>query len=109
MAFDLLAEALVRVEHKVDILLQLITLVLGEHLPMPQVKDNNICPVCSKPIRYYMDVIRRAVVRDCGCGTGLLAPSNLDLFAPIGEKHGKGNTGNCSGESGSGGSSSGSI
>lgn len=67
-ADDVLAEALARVEYKLD---QLLTaLKIGSPLPMAAPMQS--CPACSHPIEYLLDVNRNVVVRKCKCGTGKL-------------------------------------
>ena len=68
-----LAEGLVRLEHKVDALLR--------HLQVPTKPLHfigEVCPVCSKPIEYQIDILMNVVVRKCGCSTGKI-PSGTQL------------------------------
>lgn len=65
MALPLLAEALLRVEHKIDALLTAL-----EVKPKPMHFYGQACPVCSKPIQYVIDMTHNVVKRLCGCSTG---------------------------------------
>lgn len=77
-----LAEALARVEHKLDLLLesqagqdrqlQLRTLGDPEHL----------CPLCQQSVTYLVDIMSKLLTRKCGCSTGMQAPLNLQSLAP---------------------------
>jgi hypothetical protein len=91
-ADDKLAEAISRVEHKVDLLLVLVakTLPLNpanqkfleELLKYAQVgSSQHKCPLCSQPVEYIVDSIDAIVVRKCGCKTGKIA-LDLKAFAP---------------------------
>lgn len=81
MPTRVIAEGLVRLEHKVDALMR--------HLKV-QTKPlhfiGEVCPVCSKPIEYQIDVFMNVVVRRCGCTTGKL-PSGIQLL-PSGDSNG---------------------
>lgn len=78
MANDKIMEALARLEHKVDLLLESEERI-GRY---PQVADpGNKCPVCLQPISYNVDIENSVVVRKCGCTTGKIA-LDLKAFAP---------------------------
>lgn len=65
MANDILAEALARVEYKLDLLMQNFG-IKGA----PMEFEASYCPVCSQPVKYQIDVVKNVVVRRCGCKTG---------------------------------------
>ena len=81
-----LAEALARVEYKLDVLhayfsktdparfLPLLAVVLGS-------KDQT-CTACGQPVEHQIDFMNQVVTRKCGCSTGKLAPIDLGAFAP---------------------------
>jgi hypothetical protein len=77
-----LAEALARVEHKLDLLLgsqagqdgQLQLLAVGD--------KTHMCPVCHKSVTYRVDIMSKLLTRMCGCSTGMSAPLNLTPFSP---------------------------
>ena len=77
-----LAEALARVEHKLDLLLES---QAGQDplLELRSVGDpNHLCPICTKPVTYYVDIMSKLLTRTCGCSTGMSAPLNLAPFSP---------------------------
>jgi hypothetical protein len=73
----IIAEAVLRLEHKVDLLLT--------HLKVP-VKPmhfvGNSCPVCKQANDFYIDVVKNIVSKRCGCSTGK-QPSVFPLL-PVG-------------------------
>jgi hypothetical protein len=80
-ADNVLAEALARVEHKVDLLLGDL-LRLHHIIKCPQLGAIVTCPVCDQKVEYQVDQINKVIVRKCGCKTGLQAPLDLNAFAP---------------------------
>ncbi len=74
-----LAEALARVEYKLDLLLR----NLGA-INAPLMSRESNCPACTKDFRYLIDTTNGMVVRSCGCSTGLF-PMKLQ-FNPELEK-----------------------
>lgn len=77
-----LAEALARVEHKLDLLLES---QAGQD-PMLQLRSvgdpDHLCPVCQKAVSYHVDIMSKLLTRTCGCSTGKSAPLNLTAFSP---------------------------
>src|ERR1017187_10379054 len=65
MALNILAEGLLRCEHKLDLILRHLKVLVT---PMHFV--GTPCPVCSNPIDYQVDVGHNVVVRKCKCSTG---------------------------------------
>jgi hypothetical protein len=81
-ADNVLAEALARIEHKLDLLLHADR---GNrlHANLPALGSQALpCPVCNQPVLYQVDQINKVVTRVCGCKTGLQAPLDLNAFAP---------------------------
>jgi len=87
------AEALARLEHKVDVLMSMVIFLVrtvdptalssGNQIAEAQVGNiNHKCPLCSKQVEYFVDPIDSVVVRKCDCKTGKLAPVDLGAFAP---------------------------
>lgn len=74
LADDVLAEALCRIEFKLDLLLA--QSGLGAVFPK---MDNFSCPTCKLKPEYSIDLHKQVVVRKCGCGTGKI-PSSIPLF-----------------------------
>lgn len=73
MGLAILAEALARIEHKLDYLLR------HHNVPvLPMYFTGNACPVCNKLIEYQIDVKHQVVVRRCDCTTGKI-PSAIPL------------------------------
>lgn len=74
-----LMEALLRIEHKLD-------LILGS-IVMPQQQLTKLgaigvtCPVCSQSVQFDADIQDAVIVRKCGCSTGKIA-LDLKSFAP---------------------------
>ena len=64
MGFSLLAEALARMEHKIDLLL---THFKVNTKPMHFYGIS--CPVCKQQIEYVIDIQQNIVKRKCGCST----------------------------------------
>jgi hypothetical protein len=65
MAFHLVAEALLRIEHKVDALLR--------HFKVPTTQMHFIgsaCPVCMNLIEYQLDMKNNVAIRKCNCRSG---------------------------------------
>jgi hypothetical protein len=81
MALGVLAEALARVEHKLDLI---INQSFGNTPAfLTGVGDpSHTCPLCKKQVRYTVDVIKKVLTRQCGCKTGLQPPIDLAAFAP---------------------------
>jgi hypothetical protein len=81
MALGIIAEALARIEHKLDLLLQNIKY---QHVPvLTGVGDkSHTCPLCKQQVKYVVDVIKKVLTRQCGCKTGLQPPIDLAAFAP---------------------------
>lgn len=77
-----LAEALARVEHKLDLLLES-QAGLDRQLQLRSVGDpEHLCPVCQNSVSYHVDIMSKLLTRTCGCSTGKAAPLNLAPFAP---------------------------
>ncbi len=73
MALAILAEAVARIEHKIDQILTRLTFL--DKTPFPQLQfDGLMCPVCAKTVNYQVDVNHGVVARKCGCVTGKLPP-----------------------------------
>lgn len=82
MALSIIAEALARVEHKLDLILTKIAFL--DQTPLQQVGSwGNSCPVCKEVVEFKMDLLNGVVVRKCGCKTGILAPL-IPLIPPPG-------------------------
>lgn len=78
MANDKIMEALARIEHKLDLLLDSEERIRN----YPSVSDTgNKCPVCRQSVNYNVDINDAVVVRKCGCSTGKIA-LDLKAFAP---------------------------
>jgi hypothetical protein len=70
MADDVLAEALARIEHKVDALMKHLNVVSS-----PMHFQGNACPACGVFVDYQIDVVKGVVVRKCNCKTGKVPPA----------------------------------
>lgn len=81
-----LAEALIRIEHKQDILLRWLNLP-RDQMPQLQFSDAGIsCPLCMMPISYTVDLQDLVAVRNCGCKTGKVPPAQ-PLFPVVPEEN----------------------
>lgn len=76
----LLMETMLRIEHKLDLLLR--------RMPTDDETDllkvgaaNHTCPLCTQPVSYSVDINDSVVIRKCGCSTGKIA-LDLKAFAP---------------------------
>lgn len=79
MAFHILAEALLRIEHKVDILLRGVY-ASNAH---PQMSFVGVpCPVCKMPIEYVVDIEHQVAVRKCSCSSGKVT-SSFPIFTKV--------------------------
>ena len=76
-AGGVLSEALLRIEHKLDLLLG--NMRVGGHRPMGF--QGNICPVCLQPVDYQVDIQQQVVKRRCGCSSG--KQPNLIPLVPV--------------------------
>ena len=77
MAFHLIAEAVLRMEHKLDILLE--RMFAGPH-PAMQFATTS-CPVCKQQVVYQLDMEHQIAIRRCGCKTGLV-PTQFKIVPP---------------------------
>ena len=74
-----LMEAILRVEHKLDTLLEQLRFPGAEFTKMGSI--NHICPVCKQNVSYNVDINDAVVLRNCACATGKIA-LDLKAFAP---------------------------
>lgn len=82
MGLHIVAEALARIEHKLDLILQRLGFL--DKTPLPQMQFVGMqCPVCQQQVQYQIDMTHNVVVRRCNCTTGKV-PSLIPL-SPIGE------------------------
>jgi hypothetical protein len=72
----ILAEALARIEHKIDLLFNVQGAQFNAH-PLMQF-PGNMCPVCKGQVRYVIDIQHNMAKRMCGCTTGVVA-TDIDL------------------------------
>jgi hypothetical protein len=88
-ADDKIAEALARIEHKLDVLFVLLESDgAAPHIrremrqDIRQVGDpRHRCSICKSQVEYFADPIDSVVVRKCGCKTGKIA-IDVKAFAP---------------------------
>jgi hypothetical protein len=82
-AQHLLAEALARIEHKVDALIN-----EKRFLVIPPLGDfSHVCPVCKRSVQYMVDQMAEILIRKCGCTTGKQAPIKLMPIPQRGERN----------------------
>lgn len=104
MSLAVLAEALARVEHKLD--LALTRLAFLDSTPYQPVNTVGFpCPVCNQVIDYTMDIHNGVVIRRCGCKSGKLPP-HIPLFPLPGANNGNTTSTQSSSAAGSGGGES---
>ncbi len=74
MSLGILAEALARIEHKVDLALASLSF-LNSGTPYPKLGFiGTPCPVCMQVVDYQIDINNQVVIRRCGCKTGKFPP-----------------------------------
>lgn len=84
----ILAEALARVEYKLDLLLNGLGFAGAMQTPMHHF-IGAMCPACKNPIDYQVDLANQVVVRKCGCRSGKQPPIvPLIPVAPTENKNG---------------------
>lgn len=76
MALGIIAEALARIEYKLDLIIE--KLMMGTRTITPMHFIGHSCPVCGKRVDYQIDVSKNVVIRHCGCSTGKL-PMTIPL------------------------------
>lgn len=85
-----LMEAILVLQHKVDLLLKLDqirhmrdgTKGLADLVALAPVGDpNHYCPVCDQKVDYTIDINDAVVIRKCKCSTGKIA-LDMGAFAP---------------------------
>lgn len=74
-----LAEQLCRIEHKLDLVVRFLAMQNGEFELTPM--KEGVDPLSQERVQYYMDLMKRHVVRISVDGTGLIPPSAV-LFSP---------------------------
>lgn len=76
MALAIIAEALARIEHKLDVIIRNV-------IPFASTAENsmsffNICPLCQRVVEHQIDLQHNVVVRRCGCSSRMF-PSVVPL------------------------------
>lgn len=75
MADEILAEALARLEHKMDVVIRALMqkgYIAATNTPMHF--PGHTCPVCNNLVDYQVELTKGVVVRKCKCTTGKVAP-----------------------------------
>lgn len=80
MALRILAEAVLRLEHKLDLILKHLNASV-----MPMHFVGQTCSVCKKSIDYQVDMAAGVVTRKCDCKSGKLPPMYQLTPIPSGE------------------------
>jgi hypothetical protein len=81
MALAIIAEAVLRIEHKLDAILRHLLVPM----PLPMHFSGSMCPACGQLVDYQIDFKNQVVVRRCGCKTGKI-PSAIPML-PVPEEH----------------------
>ena|SRR5258708_5658736 len=76
MAQDILAEALARVEYKLDLVIKFMGMPPST---VPMHFQGQTCPICLKVVDYQINLGKNVVTRRCGCSTGKL-PMTVSLI-----------------------------
>ncbi len=86
-----LAEQQCRIEHKLDLIIRYLATKDGafELTPLKEGVD----PLTHKPVEYFMDLMKRHVIRRSSDGTGLLPPSSVLFDSPVAKTTGNNNGG----------------
>lgn len=87
MALNVIAEAVLRIEYKLDLMLK----AAGISSQMPMHFIGHMCPVCNHSIDYVVDIQHQVVVRRCDCKTGKV-PSTIPLIPVSGTLNGEATT-----------------
>jgi hypothetical protein len=88
-ALNVIAEALARVEYKLDMLLWALNATKNTTMAAPNLGANMTrCPLCFDLIQYQVDIINQVTKRVCGCKTGMQPPTISFLPAVPEVKHG---------------------
>jgi hypothetical protein len=74
-----LAEAVARLEYKLDLVLHALRSSGSLSMCMPMDLPGHSCPACLQPVAYDVDLGSCVVVRRCECKTGKLPPT-LPIF-----------------------------
>lgn len=86
MSLGILAEAVLRIEHKIDLVLGRLGFLDASPNKMMHF-IGNMCPVCCQAVDYQIDITHNVVVRKCGCKTGK-QPSTIPLTPVTGVQNG---------------------
>lgn len=86
MPLGIIAEAIARVEHKIDIVIRILRSLDSTPYP-PMQFAGHLCPLCSKTVEYQIDIQKNVVVRKCGCSTGK-QPMLIPLMPVQGNQNG---------------------
>lgn len=77
-----LGEALVRIEHKLDCLLDVLAILQSNTgfppLSLDPMLEGRRCPICLEKVRYIPDPSAGMIIRQCGCKTGKMAFSLIE-------------------------------
>lgn len=84
MGLSIIAEAVLRVEYKLDALLRFLKIPVA----MPMHFIGHQCPGCNSPVDYVIDIQHQVVVRRCNCKTGKV-PSTIPLLPLQGTTNGQ--------------------
>lgn len=79
-------EALARIEHKQDMMLDIMMKVINKTYVTEMKDGSHECPVCRVGVKYVIDMQDKSVSRRCGCKTGKFAPLDLEPPMAAGEK-----------------------
>lgn len=77
--------ALLRIEHKLDLILHALQFQGMALSDLPQLKDygTDICPVCKDPVRITINIHAETYERACGCRPPVrLVPGVADINQP---------------------------
>jgi len=82
-----LSEALIRIEYKVDLVLDYIgrtaPVLLAQVIQENRLGDSKqTCPACGNQVATQVDIVNKVITRKCGCSSGKSAPIDLGVFAP---------------------------
>lgn len=91
MPLKILAEAVGRIEHKLDLLITMVRKMPSNALlRLPAVGEPGLtCPLCGQSVNYDIDARAEVCTRRCGCKTGKTAPIKLEpLPSPGARRHG---------------------
>lgn len=85
-----MSEALLRIEHKLDMILEALKDKGIMITDLPQMDEDDLCPVCDQEVKYDLDLQGERVSRSCGCKPPVrVVPGISNLMKPPEKTNGR--------------------